>query len=387
MAAAVVSRGIQRVNDWLSGAESPQLAELPAANPRPQDREPPGSSLSSRQIRPQVVEGAPSFTYSQGGRFVKVYVPGAKGKGGGARRAISQFSAKSRHALLTWVNSIDQGLVPAGRVRLVTLTYPASFPAARSSKQHLKRLLQRFRRCWGPCAAFWKLEPQVRGAPHYHLLVFMESQDTLPAEVTWWATNWAEIVDSGERNHLRWHLGQLGNGNEPCVQEIRSWNGVTSYAAKYLGKAFVAGEDWHLPGRFWGIHCREKLPITLHSRELTLKQAAVLRRACCRWYEHQASGRYRWEWSIRKPGRNHVQRAFKTVGEVALMRETGYEMRPYHRRWKWSKGGCSMFMPASAAEKLVRWVLGAGGDRECSQKDFAADPAAVELSARADVGG
>jgi len=46
-------------------------------------------------------------------------------------------------------------------------------------------------------AAIWKLEPQQRGAPHYHLLLF--GIEFIPHQVI--ARWWYEVVGSGDKRH------------------------------------------------------------------------------------------------------------------------------------------------------------------------------------------
>lgn len=119
--------------------------------------------------------------------------------------------------------------------------------------------------------AAWKLEPQERGAPHYHLLVWnLDTADLL----AWVVENWYEIAGNGDPNHKKFHAGEL-QGSRPCVEKVRSWNGVISYASKYLGKVFdVAewGQKW--TGRFWGIWNRQNIPFG-EEREIRLSHREV----------------------------------------------------------------------------------------------------------------
>lgn len=320
--------------------------------------------LSSDQIGPQAV--SPSVSWADGGTLVKVHIPSDFVGEGGVRRAIASFSARSRRALLRLVNSIDRRQVEPSRVFLALCTYPATYPTARVSKRHIKVMLQRFRRAWG-AAAIWKLEPQGRGAPHYHCLLFMQSQCTETELTAWWAENWHEVVETDDANHLAFHLGLLPR-SEPCCTQIRSWNGVTSYAAKYLGKTFPSDPNWYLPGRFWGVVGRELLPIVFERRELPARVAALLRRACVRWYEHQPSGRFSFRncsseaWDAARGGSSRRLGGHGKVLRIWLDRE-GREsldgmgiLVPYHRRWPTSHGGCSMFIPDTIVKQFLAWA-------------------------------
>jgi hypothetical protein len=84
-----------------------------------------------------------------------------------------------------------------------------------------------------------------------------------------------------------WHIGALGNGNQHCVQQVRKFEGVRSYASKYLGKTFeVAGWSEQWTGRFWGVVNRSNIPLgELVQEEVTEQKAIELLR-----YERRFSG-------------------------------------------------------------------------------------------------
>lgn len=176
----------------------------------------------------------------KGAKLVKVSKPKifyAGQYGGGGRGGISKFTRQSRGRLLRKLASILVEYLPV----FLTLTYPAEFPSdAEVWKRHLdnfaKRLMRRF-----PKAGFiWKLEPQKRGAPHYHLMVWGVDY----AHLLFWAgKSWYQVVGSGDEKHLR-------AGTR--VEKIRSWRGVMSYASKYMAKVEELPEGWNKPGRFWG---------------------------------------------------------------------------------------------------------------------------------------
>jgi hypothetical protein len=120
-------------------------------------------------------------------------------------------------------------------------------------------------------AGVWKLEPQKRGAPHFHLLVwgmldvnyhlayFDGTTGLVPAEIArlvrvqeireWVSQAWYEVVGSGDEKHLR-------AGTR--VEDVRSLNGVSAYLKKYLGKEVPP--EWENAGRWWGIFQRENMP-------------------------------------------------------------------------------------------------------------------------------
>ena len=133
----------------------------------------------------------------------------------------------------------------------VTLTYPSEWPG---DPERWKRDLDAFGKwlCrFAPgIGAIWKLEPQQRGAPHFHLLVW--GVPFLPCGVV--AQRWYEIVGSSDPMHL-----VAGTS----IERVRSARGVRRYASKsYMGKEFVMPPGWEHVGKFWGVIGRKNLPLS-----------------------------------------------------------------------------------------------------------------------------
>jgi len=174
--------------------------------------------------------------------------------GGGKRGKIKGFSKQSRHRLMETIAFVKR---EAELPNFVTLTYPDDFPTVSRAKRDLKIFTQRLQRKYPGAGGIWKLEPQERGAPHYHLMIWgCDTSDLLQ----WTVDNWYQIAGNGDENHYKFHAGLL-EGSEPCVQQVYSWRGVWSYASKYLGKTFEVaewGSQW--TGRFWGTVKRENIP-------------------------------------------------------------------------------------------------------------------------------
>lgn len=164
----------------------------------------------------------------------------------GARRkrsAVKGFTASSQRRLRVLINSLPDTLpVPL----FATLTYPGDWPGdARQWKRHLDLMLTIISRKHGKPPIIWKLEPQERGAPHFHLAVYTEKF----MGHRWLARRWYKIVGSKDRRHLR-----AGTS----VERARSRRGSLSYMAKYIGKAFAAPVGWENQGRWWGVRNRPK---------------------------------------------------------------------------------------------------------------------------------
>ena len=234
-----------------------------------------GDTLSKAHIRPFV-------EYRAGGSLLKTCKGGeTKAVGGAPRGQIKGFSDDARRRLLYAIGAVRRD---ADLPLFITLTYPNAFPSPAVSKRHLKMFWQRLNRLVPSHGSIWKLEPQERGAPHYHILTWGVDVNSLVYAVP---GMWSDIASGGDPLHLKWHLGLLGNGNVPCVQQVRSLRGVWSYASKYLGKTFQVAEwsdKW--TGRYWGIINRYNIPFgDLVQQEVTEKQVFQVQR-----YQRRFSG-------------------------------------------------------------------------------------------------
>jgi len=200
-------------------------------------------ALSNAHIRRKT---SSKVIFREGSSFYSVSRPVSKvTEARGIRSSIKGFSTASRRRLLYKIAGIRRD---AELPCFVTLTYPNEFPTIEKAKRDLKIFIQRLKYKF-PCSGIWKLEPQERGAPHYHCLIWGVDEGELLDFV---AYIWYEIAGNGDRNHLKFHLGLLP-GSKPCVSKVRSWRGVWAYASKYLGKTFeVAGWEGKWTGRFWG---------------------------------------------------------------------------------------------------------------------------------------
>ncbi|HAI14386.1 MAG TPA: hypothetical protein DCM28_21965 [Phycisphaerales bacterium] len=182
---------------------------------------------------------------------VKGRKPTSVKAGGGIRGEVKGFSKNARRRLIRKVGSIDRDAIKQMPI-FITLTYPGIWPNdPKVWKKHLDTWSKRLKRRYPKACAIWKLEPQKRGAPHYHLIVL----NVPHISKNWLAESWYEVVGSGDDKHLR-------AGTR--VETIRTWRGCMSYAAKYTAKVIEElPEGWEKVGRMWGIIGREHLPITI----------------------------------------------------------------------------------------------------------------------------
>lgn len=241
-----------------------------------------GSPLTVLHNGPDPSQSGPTWGYyaiaSEGGRGHRL-----KGNGtapvGGRRGVITQFSRASSNRLRLKCASINQHKAPLCRY-FTTLTYPRFFPAHSATwTAHRKAFIKRLQRAFPDVAGVWKLEPQERQAPHFHLIIL--SRTDIPTE--WIAQAWWEVVGTG-----RWDHALHGTDH----QELNSWNGVMSYASKYIAKAILDDlpDYWH--GCRW---CGQfgKLPISLVEYEMNRTAFVRARRTLRRYAESQMGRKLR----------------------------------------------------------------------------------------------
>ena len=250
----------------------------------------PGHTETGRTLRASV-------TVARGGAYGRVQFPYDRTPGryhGGHRGNVTEFSRKSRRRLLNLLHSLNRPKLKTLPL-FVTLTYPDEFPKDarvwKADLDYFNKLLDRKLRT--TYAAIWKMELEVRKsgevnagnvAPHFHLLLFC---DRKAAELMHLVRDlWATAVASSDERHKK-----AGTS----VSQVRSWNGVISYAAKYMAKveALKLPADgvpyYSTPGRMWGVWHREFLPIELYEVALTNTQAKRVRRTV-RKFTRQRSG-------------------------------------------------------------------------------------------------
>jgi len=202
------------------------------------------------------------------GKFYKGHPPC-----GGKRAAIIKFSSRSRKNLLKKLFSLP--LYPS---LFLTLTYPKYFPAdSHEWKRHLDNFrrvfLEKFPKAW----FFWKLEPQKRGAPHYHLIGDLGEEINIHLLRQYISRLWFEVCGTGYAAHLA-----AGTNVEVIKDSERKMQG---YVCKYIGKLDNNEyEAWSHPGRFWGIIGRKNLPEALSvAVSMDAPEYYVVRRLIRRW--------------------------------------------------------------------------------------------------------
>lgn len=206
-------------------------------------------TLSKTHIR------RPKVIYSLGGGLLKT-TKGIKllQVGGGKRSKVSGFSKGSRLRMLYTIARIK---IDAELPLFVTLTYPKNFPTIEQAKRDLKIFNQRLLNKFSMAGEIWKLEPQERGAPHYHMMVWGVKEESL---FRWVCDNWWDIAGQDDQNALLLLEGAL-EGSKKCVEKVRTRRGVIAYVSKYLGKTFdVSNWEGQWTGRYWGLVGKSNIP-------------------------------------------------------------------------------------------------------------------------------
>jgi hypothetical protein len=172
------------------------------------------------------------------GRFRKINEPPKREPGD-----ITGFSRKSRLRLLKKVNRVDHE--NKSDPYFVTLTYPEKYPVKREEyKSDLETFLKRLKRAAGDLEYLWRLEAQKRGAPHYHLLLYIERDINLSLFQEWVSENWYEVAqrnwDLKDEKHL-----EAGTN----CKKIEDFRQVSYYVSKYMAKE--DDEKLKDQGRYW----------------------------------------------------------------------------------------------------------------------------------------
>jgi hypothetical protein len=161
------------------------------------------------------------------------------------RENCKTFSRASRLRMIKTVASLGDA-TPI----FVTLTYGKTWSEnPKDWKRHLNHFLTSLKYHYPQVSAIWKLEPQRRGAPHYHLLIYHGRIDK-----NWLAINWAKATKDTSTDHI--NAGTR-------VEKLRSARGAAYYCSKYMTKASTKElpEYWSRAGRWWGIYNKKALPV------------------------------------------------------------------------------------------------------------------------------
>lgn len=174
------------------------------------------------------------------------------------RGDITGFSEASRRRLRGKVHSVERDAINL----FVSLTFHEWWPTPEEAKECLDRFRKRLDEVFPEWSGIWKMEPQDRGMPHFHMLIF--GPEWIP--VQWLSALWHEVTSDVSDYHRK-------SGVD--IEHIRSDGKLQSYLSKYMcteyahwpmgrmcdnGCPEAVAEKWAKPGRFWGVHWRERIP-------------------------------------------------------------------------------------------------------------------------------
>lgn len=167
-----------------------------------------------------------------------------------AESTITGFSEDSRRRLRKRLHAMRRDASGL----FLTLTYHEKRPTPEVAKGHLEAFFKRLERQFPDISVVWKLEPQDRGMPHFHLMVY--GVDFIP--VQWLSSIWHDVTGEDSEAH-----GKSGVDLEPFVNEDGKLQG---YMAKYMAETYdqwpgvQPGDPWAETGRWWGCKGQDRLP-------------------------------------------------------------------------------------------------------------------------------
>ena len=164
----------------------------------------------------------------------------------------------------------DGAASPAAAARAVTLASAAlcALDALQSAQLKawatVRKWYKRVQRLWPQVSIAWRLQPQQRGAPHYHGLAYglRGDGDTDGAKFQQWAAAaWTDCVASALPTGLdNWQRdAHLLHGCQ--VTPVDGQTGVKKYLADYVSKSDASGAA-AIAGRQWGVLGRKWLPVS-----------------------------------------------------------------------------------------------------------------------------
>lgn len=176
------------------------------------------------------------------GNVVELRSVGGAQVGGGLRGSIGVFSDGSRRRMFRTLLAIQW---PENLLAL-HLTYHWMPSSGARCKRDLDTFRRAWTRKWGTAKGMWKQEYQLRGVPHFHLVLEWPGGANLEEIQAWVSEAWARVVGQDEAHR------KAGTR----VEKVRSKLGVAGYLAGYLTKRKVeqheVPEGWWT-GRWWGM--------------------------------------------------------------------------------------------------------------------------------------
>lgn len=218
--------------------------------------------------------GQYKLSYSPGGKLVELKsVLGHKPKELKEikRNIIDGYSRQSRNRLLKYLLSIDYHKMELPL--FYTLTYPNEYSDDPEQwKRDLNTFIKRLERLYPDLCGIWRLEPQIREAPHFSGFLWGCDELSTMEGKKLFSKMWFEVVGSGDEKHLR-----AGTG----IEKPDDVNGLIFYLSKYLSKSEKGGvpQEFKYPvGRYWGVFHRDRISASKEEFEIDANMFFKIRR-------------------------------------------------------------------------------------------------------------
>jgi len=195
------------------------------------------------------------------------------------RGQINTFSRKSRNNLMRKFSQIKQDIL--SKPLFITLTYHYGYTVDEfKAITDLNVFLQALRDRWNVLYYIWRLELQKRGAPHFHIILWLPNymHDLESDNTQIWLNNaWHRIADPNSRRHAQYGCK---------IIPMENYKHVVCYLSKYIAKEDEAIEH-NYTGRRWGNS--RNLPIEPYKIvSLNQSQYYILRRIIRKWLQSKS---------------------------------------------------------------------------------------------------
>lgn len=154
---------------------------------------------------------------------------------------IQRFTPRQRSRMMSKARKLNKNPLPVPY--FITLTYHKNFQDCQAAKKHLNAFFQRWRRRGSDFAYIWKMEPQERGAVHFHIGFFPPKNYMIidqNAEKGINPENWEFIIDQDSFSKGypdQWavsnNIGRVVTFREFQKQISREWAEVTRMVDGY----------------------------------------------------------------------------------------------------------------------------------------------------------
>lgn len=225
----------------------------------------------------------------------------------GMRGAITSWSRKSRANMCRKLAEYDYNQMFAdGRTpAMITFTYPDDWltvaPSGTAVKRHLRLWAKRFRTEWNETPRYiWKMEFQMRGAPHLHLGMAFPAgigKSGMPFR-QWCSGAWADVVDHPDPEQRARHLNAGTAVDIIAGVKGRDPKRLAIYFTKHAAPNSGSSKEYqHIvpqaclepgkgPGRFWGVAGLKRATVKV---EIGRTDYINARRIVRRWSRAQAA--------------------------------------------------------------------------------------------------